>query len=46
MTRVPLSKSMPKLSCFVATASDPMIRIVPDMAKNHRLFPMKSNFHS
>jgi hypothetical protein len=40
--RVPDSKSIPKLSCWVASARAPTRRITPDIEKNQRLAPMKS----
>jgi hypothetical protein len=43
-TRVPLSKSIPKLRPFPAIAKAPTRRITPDIAKKYRLFPMKSKF--
>ena len=39
MSRVPDSKSMPKLSCLVANESAPIIRIAPEIEKNHLLAP-------
>ncbi len=42
MIRVPDSKSMPKLSCLVASDSAPTSRITPETEKNQRLAPMKS----
>ena len=42
LIRVPDSKSMPKLSCLVASASAPTSRITPEIEKNQRLAPMKS----
>ena len=39
---VPDSKSIPKLSCAVARARAPTIRIAPETEKNQRLAPMKS----
>ena len=33
---------MPRLSCFVASASAPTSRITPEIEKNQRLAPMKS----
>ena len=41
--RVPDSKSMPKLSPLAAIASAQTSRIMPDIEKNQREAPMKSN---
>ena len=45
-TRVPDSKSMPKLSCWVANAIAPIARITPDAEKKYFDIPVKSNPHS
>ena len=46
MIRVPDSKSMPKFRPFAPRPIAPIARITPDMVKNHRDAPMKSNVHS
>ena len=45
MIRVPDSKSIPRLSCFVANAIAPTSRMIPEIEKNQRLAPMKSKCH-
>ena len=42
--RAPDSKSMPRLSCLVASDSAPMMRMQPEKVKNHLLAPLKSKF--
>ena len=46
LSRVPDSKSMPKFSDAVASASAPTMRIRPETEKNQRDSPMKSNLKS
>ena len=43
MIRVPPSKSMPKFSPWTASAIAQTSRITPDIEKNQRERPMKSN---